>query len=374
LLLVLILIAVAVILGISYLSVAALHANMGDNFGSMARARYLAESGVQHGLYILRYTPEQLTGRLGPYYVDSATEPYYIEGQSTGLNQYTLNSTAHVGNAKRTSSVTVSRDLSPRVMLTDGLMISSGSPFQPWGVTINGDVYVDGYLKNWAGINGNVSATGGIEDPYNRITGEKDGAADPVTIPNITIDQYITYTLNGVTYHAVEYTDANMMANDPLANGGSITADNIGGVIYCKPKSGTSIKLHTNLKIHGTLIIDGSVDLNGTACPGPSGIEITPVDGFPAIVCTGSVKLNSAAKGVVFNGLIVANQGIVPDGGTASASTTINGALITAINGYASGLSGAHVLNYDADKARIYNMSLPVEQKVPTVKVVNWND
>ena len=81
LLLVLVVVAAAAILGVSYLSGASMHMIGSTNLASAARARYLAESGLEHSLYVLQTDPGLLqssteAGQLGPFYVDGSDDRY----------------------------------------------------------------------------------------------------------------------------------------------------------------------------------------------------------------------------------------------------------------------------------------------------------
>ncbi|RPI64112.1 MAG: hypothetical protein EHM48_01360, partial [Planctomycetaceae bacterium] len=72
---VMILVVLAVILGTTYLSIASVKLASADNYVCASRAKYLAESGLEHAMYILQTDPAQFTGSntkpLGPYYLDS---------------------------------------------------------------------------------------------------------------------------------------------------------------------------------------------------------------------------------------------------------------------------------------------------------------
>ncbi len=57
-----------------------------------------------------------------------------------------------------------------------------------------------------------------------------------------------------------------------------------------------------------------------------------------------------------------------------ASDTTINGAFATMTTGYASSLSGKHVINFDGDKAATYDMTIPMAERIPTVTVTEWND
>jgi hypothetical protein len=81
--LVLIAVAVAVVMGTSYISSAAIKAIGSRNLVKSCRARYLAESGLQHALYLLWTDPSSLattsvTSPLGPYAADNTSARYTL--------------------------------------------------------------------------------------------------------------------------------------------------------------------------------------------------------------------------------------------------------------------------------------------------------
>jgi hypothetical protein len=81
--LVLIAIAIALVMGTSYVSSAAIKAAGTQNLLKATRARYLAESGMQHAMYLLWTDPNSLAGTsqnspLGPFSVDSTSAQYRL--------------------------------------------------------------------------------------------------------------------------------------------------------------------------------------------------------------------------------------------------------------------------------------------------------
>ena len=375
LLLVMILVAVGVVLGVSYLSVASLKVRVSENFQSLQRARYLAESGLEHAKYLLRYSPERLDGTpgnpLGPYYVDNSADRYYISATPDGSvpGKYTLTATAVVGGVQRSSSVTVQRSPGAQIEIEQGVLVGGGFVWLPWSLTLKGDFHANGFLLNMARIEGDASATTGLWDPWHRISGDTEGRAETVETPRLKVTQYTKYELNGVKCKATKFKGTHLTRNDPLADGGAITSENPAGVVYLKPKVGNTVTLHTGLKFRGTLVIKGNIRLGGR------NITITPVDGFPAIVATGAVQVTNVARNVKINGLVSADYGIVPGQAcTACSRTTINGALVSRWRGYSPALMGGHRLNYNADRAKVYDMSVPSSKRVPTVTVLDWQD
>lgn len=374
-LLVLILVSAGFILSLAYLSVASVQVQVSQNYQSLARARYIAESGLEHAVYILRFSPEDLEGSsaspIGPFYVDDSSDSYTISAleDSETPGRYTLTAKASVGLTRRTSSMTVCRTGGGKIVLDYGVLTGGALTRLPTSLTVNGNVHVNGQLSNSAFINGDASATDGLSDPLNRISGSTtSGDAKEVTAPDISIDDYLTYTISGEDYQAVTFTGNNFNSNNPLADGDAVTPGNIGGVVYLKPRRGDTVKLGTKLNFTGTLIIDGNVQLQG------KNVTLTAVDGFPAIVATGSIKIANSGRNVAINGTVVAKLGVVASGPTHQSSTTINGALISDQTGYDNSLGGNHVLNYQEDLADIYDFSGESGGGTSEVTVLIWND
>lgn len=367
-LLVLILVVTAVILGMSYLSSAAIHTAVSKNLIGQTQARYLAESGMQHGMYLLRTDPT-VSGMKGPFTLRGCTDTYTVNiaAVSGQLNTWTIDSTAHVKQASRKSSATIQRIACPPITMKKGILVGNGSVTFPSALTINGDVHINGSLSNLARITGSASATQGVLDWFRRIDGSINGSANSVTPPQVTVAQYSgSYALNGHNYTAASSTSSDFKTTSSFANDGAITTSNVGGVLYIHPSSGT-VKLWANLKFHGTIVIDGNVEIYG------SGVKLTAVDGFPAIVATGSIKMDSNATADI-SGLVVAKHGIVSNGANSNSQISLNGGLLCDDTGVSSGLSGGYTVTYQQAQAEIYDFSLNSSLRVPKVSVVNWND
>lgn len=367
-----ILVAVGVVLGIAYLSVASLDLKVSQNFRSLARARYLAESGLEHALYTLRFFPEDIgSATLGPFYADESSDNYYITAQEVAGEEgtYLVTATATVGEITTTSTVTVKRILGTSIELEHSLLVEAGMVWLPWGLNVTGDIHVNGTLVNEAAIDGDVSATAGISDLWWRITGEVDGDADAVEVPQFRVSDYASYTVGTSDCTAAEFTESDLCFDDPLANGGAVTAANLAGVVYLKPDDGNSVTLHRDLNFAGTLVIEGNLVLDGR------NITLTSVEGFPAVIVTGSIIVTRMARNVTINGVVVAQNGITPGGGgTRNSSTTVNGSLICGLGAYDSGLLGSHRVNFNENASQLYNMGESAEERLPTVIMTEWHD
>lgn len=111
LLLVLMLIVTSAVAGVSYLYGASVKTASITNLMQASRARYLAESGLHHGLYILQHNPGTLGSQaapIGPYYADDTGDSYALYIQSGGsFGRYRIVGIGTVGNISQTVSMTV---------------------------------------------------------------------------------------------------------------------------------------------------------------------------------------------------------------------------------------------------------------------------
>ena len=116
LLLVLILVASATVLGVSYATTTTVKLVSTENLRKAGRARYLAESGIHHGLYLLRTNPRAMDGSdstlLGPYSADASTAEYTfgsaaVVGQT---DQYVVTGRATADGVTQTVTMKVQMD------------------------------------------------------------------------------------------------------------------------------------------------------------------------------------------------------------------------------------------------------------------------
>ena len=372
LVLVLIVLAVATVLGMGYLYSASVQRASCDNLIAATRAKYLAESGLQHAIYVLQtdlaaMENSSATAPRGPFYADGSNDQYVFYCQtypgSPGL--YLLSSRATVGGVTQKSSVTVKR--APAAKVTSPYpMLAGNTLYLPFTLTVNGSVYANGGLANYAHINGSAWAAGSIADPYGWITGTKTPNAPTRALPRFVWGDYASYTFYRTNYAAaVTPLLTDFKSDDPLAGGKAVTEGNPGGVVVLKPSDGQNVKLKDNLYFRGTLVIDGNLYIDGT------NITLEAVDGFPAVVASGKI-LTRTDKSATIKGLVKAEGGIVPDGSADRAVTAINGGLIAAANGYYITLKGTHTLTHVSDRCTVYDFKC--RDALPAVELLTWND
>ena len=111
--LVLILVATATVLGVTYATSTTVKLVSTANLVKAGRARYLAESGVNHALYVLRTDPAFLIGSestlIGPYSADSSVDTYYLGSAEVAgqTGQYVLTGRARAGGVAQTVTMQV---------------------------------------------------------------------------------------------------------------------------------------------------------------------------------------------------------------------------------------------------------------------------
>ncbi len=358
LILVLMALVMASILGLSYVSTASIKLAGSSNLSRASRAKYLAESGLQHALYMLKVNKDAMAAssansQLGPYYIDNSSDSYrfYAIVDPADPTIYYLFAEATSGGVKQTASMKVRRLDARKTVTTHSMLVGGNVAWLPSTLVVNGDFHINGHLLNWAAINGDASASGIVWDPNRKIKGTSTQYADPKEMPGITWSQYVSYKLDGVTYSAEQYKNTEIKKGGSITSGKAVTASNPGGVIYLKPKSGSTVTIQKDVEFTGTLIIDGNLVLDG------SNIHLEAVEGYPAIVASGTIYVTNNARNVTIDGLVRSWGGLAAYGTTSGSSTEINGALISDYYGYDLNLSGSHVLNYEEDRCGLYDIT-----------------
>lgn len=116
LIMVLIVVAVGVVLGLSYVSSASIKLVSSRNHLCAARARYLAESGLQHALHVLWENPSSLEGTsathpLGTFQADASGDSYefWAVQDPCEIGLYAVTACAAIGGVRQTASLKVFR-------------------------------------------------------------------------------------------------------------------------------------------------------------------------------------------------------------------------------------------------------------------------
>ncbi len=333
---------VVAIISLGVLSRASRQMACGDAVAQRLKLDYLAEAGIVHAKTLLRNPQEVDTSPDGYWRGDPNTalqlqagDDYYdleVTRSASGPTYrctYNIQSRAYrQEGAQRTlqSILYAQLRLDPCIAYWAG-----GDTTVPNTVTINGDVYCNGTMTKLGidmvdgdafadSFNGPKSGQLCLLDVY--ILDDK-AVKFPSLQPNLYTPQY-DYVENWdtdppavVSYssHDLEVNDCN---NPPVPFAPDIS--NPAGVL-CRAGD---LYLIGNVDITGTLVVDGDVIVKG-----PGTATISPLKNFPAIVVTGTLKLETSGC-LEIDGLIQANaMTVAADAG----NITILGALFIETSG-----------------------------------------
>ena len=164
--LVLILVASASVLGLTYVCRTTVKVAGSNNLLQATRARYLAESGLHHGVYLLQADPNSLSGSdvtpLGPFHVDGTDDSYFFGAAPvTGKpGQYLVSGRGQVGAIRQTVTAKVSVS-SEYAAVVNAIL----QPVSCWrlGETSGATAYDEKSLCNGAYVNGvSLGAEGAV--------------------------------------------------------------------------------------------------------------------------------------------------------------------------------------------------------------------
>jgi len=335
LILVLITIAFATVMGLALLSSASLQANITSNAVQADQARYLADSGLNLGVYYLLHPDKSPKAPSDRYWtggtgislgasVSGTVDVTATPGDPANPYppQFTLRTTA---SALTPSGRTTIHTGSAVVNIGYVFDMPAAAAFNtnitcPAGVRFNGDVISNGSIQLQSGdlITGNVTAAmfsgGTVNGTLSLVPA---GSLEVPSSTNISFSAYTpTYRYNGTTYNAALLSggtwSARTLSADPVTNPG--------GIFYTT----SDVVLSGNCTINGTLIVRG-----GRLRYANGNSSITPVSGFPALMVDKDIQVIGASAVLTVNGLVWTKQGISQMSSPNTGSMlTINGALI----------------------------------------------
>ena len=361
LLIVLVVIAMAAIFGTALLSSTAIQAQVGGNDARACAADYLAESGLQAGLYYLQY-PQFMPTAWGstPGYVIKASSQtvgasalgnFDLEVvQGSASDEYDITSTGHspVGAATKTAKAHLKVD---RVK-PQGAAYFGGAIAIPLRTTMTGFVQANGSITNNSG--NALSSTAVAPLP-----------ATAYLAPSLTSVNYfgadaggVYTTPDGQTGHAQQLLSA--PTSTPTA-----AADNPGKIFYYNG----DLTLSSNVVIDGTLVVkNGSLTIR-------SNVTINATPGYPALIVERDVSMYRTSVQLAVSGVAWIGRNIVWTGPTNTGSQLkIYGALLmpagATIGQPYSG--GANSVTYVSPIADISNMTKSLQPGL-SVKVLSWD-
>ena len=368
LLLVLLVVAMAAVLGYSYLASSAIRNRSSAHLVRNVRARYLAESGLQHALFMMRSDPSQLAGRsadnaLGPFYADDSEDSYRFYARSVGIDEYVLTAVGNSGSLQYQCSAKIYRSPARMCPINQGVTCT-GDIIVPSCVNVQGDVYAHGEMRVFRPPSGNLMAEGSISG-YALDSDRVFSNVLPRPRQELLPGFFRSYSLRGAGYSAVNADITSLSENDELAEG-VVGANNPAGVLYVRPEFGNTVTINSNVKFNGTLVVEGNLLLNG------SNIKFKAQDGFPSVVVSGFVlfRNNISAE---FDGLVVAQLGMLrAESYVRGARTTMRGGIFSTYMPWVS-VDGLHVVEQDLGRTRIYDFN-PQSRNFYEVRVEAYQD
>ncbi|MCL2700924.1 MAG: pilus assembly PilX N-terminal domain-containing protein [Phycisphaerae bacterium] len=371
LLMVLIIVTVSSLVGITYMTVSTLQASASSNLMQASRAKYLAESALEHGVYLLHSDPGELAGTsalapLGPFYLDDSDDSYVLWAERTGeVGMWLVTGQGHVGEAA--SAVSARIFLGPGVDVTGGHTAVSGGVVNriSSAAKIFGHVAVTGGLENFGTIEGDITYAGSVFDAGNHRGAVIEATLEEIPSPQIDWSDYVAYRMDGVTYAAARVSGS-LTSGSSLIKGHAATANNPAGVVVIEAGRG-ACTIGADTEFIGTIVVNGNLLIDG------ANITLKAQPGFPAIVCSGAIYVTNATD-LAVTGMVVAVNGIRPYSGSAPTSKTIiHGPLITQDRIYDDQLLGTHELHSNASAGQLYDVKTGVNA-TGTIRVLDWYD
>ncbi len=190
LVLVLVVVAAATTLGIGYALAASVRASSTANLALATRARYLAESGSQHAMYVLKHDTATLLASnsaapLGPFYVDGSSDSYRFyaaPGSGTG-NVYTIISSGSTG------AISQSVSMAAMAVNTYSMLVVACNPIAYWRLGESSEPTAFDEMGAFHGVytNGVVPGQPGALNAANNTCASFDGYDDFIGLGNMDI-------------------------------------------------------------------------------------------------------------------------------------------------------------------------------------------
>ncbi len=362
LLVVLMLVAIASVVGLSYLYSATLMTAGTENLLHSRQADYVAAGGLEHALYVLQTMGSRAEGTTwGPYALGDEDGSYSFEisvadEQATDL--FHISSTGTSGELERIRIAGALVRSTGHIELEHALRVDREGTSVPGSAELAGDVYGDGNVFVRGTVLGDVYATGSAwRSWFGSVGGSLISNASRLPVLSVSYEDYIDYAWHEDPYQdtpdirgqAIERIGNTVSADDAVCNGGAITSSNPGGVVHLVPASVGGVSIGDDVSFQGTLVTEGDIELSGRK------IELQALDGFPAVVAGGRVIIHAHATADI-EGMVIADGGIVRGNTDGNHSRMeITGGILSERVGIDYSLLGSHTVKYDADRCRIYD-------------------
>ena len=374
-------IGLATILGAAIIATSSTQVQLKGNILSASHAQYLADSGVNLGIYRLQHpqTAPLLNsdgfypGENGISIGADVAGTVDLAITSVGTNTYNVAATAHYGpnpNKQVTRSLTSKVYLNLKYMQTDAVSFA-GNFTLPDFMSVIGDARCDGslVLSPGASISGAVTATSSNAPSFTA------PPAFPVlAAPNLANIDIWNTTGAAIPYYNYVDVDGTTKIGyaQPLAavTTGSLTPDasNPKNVWYAD-----SMVVLTNVNMTGTIVMRDParrLTIMDTA-------HITAMDNMPALISAGPIAFAADAtvkelniEGLCWIGGSITTVGALP---ATNCSIVIDGALLCGptVHSVSASYGGTINVTFDANKAQVPNLST-VGATPQSVKILRW--
>ncbi len=350
--------ALATSLGVSFLEMHSTAMSEAMNYRAQVRAQYLADSGVAMAAHYLLYPPSTVS--YGQFWtgqnnlsLDGGTDAFNVTVTASGTdpNRYTINSTALSRDpdgsirARRSVTADVVAPVTGKWEIPYGFLgTGTLSDTIPACVSVFGEMHSNANLTSSGWCKSRVSASGtllwlGSGPPSNLVS-----LQPTVSFPSTNVGKYTTYTIQGKTYTAYTgFSSSEINATSAATlNSLDMSATNPGRVVICKAGN---FKIRRDVVFNGTLVINGGrLELDD------SGVRsVTAVANFPAIVCSGDIKVMNDDLTMTVNGSVICG-GAFDINAKDRLALTINGACI--VRSAFTGTKATDAINLVWDRAR----------------------
>jgi hypothetical protein len=364
--------ATATVLGYAMLSATTLQAEISSNLMQASSAEYVAESGVNVGMYYLQSpasAPASWTNT--PGYTLYATAVPLNDGTQSNFNlsvtanpapnTFTLVSTGwpSTGSAfshAATATVTVNRTPIP------GAGVFGGDITLPPRTTFSN-----------AGISGAVAiqANGSLTQNGGTVTGNE-------SLAPLSALAYVVPTPATVNYYGVGTGGGNYLWTDNITLGtpqqitaASLTAANLPAQL---PSNPAGIYYHQgSLAITGAITINGTLIVRGGTLTVQTSATLNPPSQFPALICEDDVIIKGANRILTANGVVFLGTGFSWTGNNTKSQFIVNGALLMPA-GASIGTStkGTCTVTYSAADTNVPLLTT-FEQPALSIQTNSWN-
>lgn len=387
LMLVLVVIALASVLGYAMLSNAAMRSQIGHNAEVTSEAESLAESGVNLAIYYLQY-PEFAPG--GPFAPYEATLSHWtgtggpigfashVEGtidvqvvrDTTDKWTYDITSTG-----RTTSDNSIARTTQARVHVVTKYEVPHAGFFQN-DLTMPSPTVFEGsiFSQSRAAVQNNSNVTGmGFRKIVTFESSKPQGDWQPFPFKPFAIPRNLSDIRSYRTYAYVN--DGTTDSAGSLAAGSTLTADlnptaeNRAGIYYAEGDLTIGSLVAPTINVNGTLIVRGNLIINATT------FNLAAKPGYPALIVEGNIQIGGSLPKVRIDGLCWVRNRITATPTSSQGEFEVRGGLMVA--GTSPFFNGASLV-----KPRIThvpaNVAIPdlcdVGRTVTGVQVLNWKN